>query len=84
VNCAYPNHARTSVIQSVPRRNRPFQFHFSTLLICMAISAVAFSLIGRFGFEGFWERLIAALEIGAIFASLIELCHWWKRSGYDA
>jgi hypothetical protein len=52
-------------------------------VICTTISAVVFSLVGRYGIEGFWERLAAALAIVAIFAPLIEFCYWWKDAGFE-
>ena len=84
---AHTARIRTTLEQLRPIRAQGrsvrFQFHVSTLLICITISAVAFSLIASYGFEGFWERLVAAVAIAAIFAPLIEFYYWWKHSGFE-
>jgi hypothetical protein len=62
---------------------RPFQFHPSTLFICLTVAAVAFALIGRFGVSGFWERFSGAMTIASIFAPLVEFYYWWRREEED-
>jgi hypothetical protein len=46
----------------------------------MTIACVAFALIGRFGFDGFLERLFGALTFASIFAPIVELHRWWKKN----
>ena len=45
----------------------------------MTVAGVVFALLGRFGLDGFLERLSAAMVVASIFAPLAEFHFRWKR-----
>jgi hypothetical protein len=69
-----------SVDNSNSNRPRRFQFHLSTLFICLTVACVTFALIGNFGFSGFVERLVGAITFASLFFPLVELYYWWKEN----
>lgn len=66
--------------QSKPGR---FQFHLRSLFICLTVACVVFAIVGRFGINGFLERLEAAFMVASIFFPLVELYYWWKQNDLD-
>jgi Na+-translocating ferredoxin:NAD+ oxidoreductase RnfD subunit len=66
-------------MQNGPTPKRRFQFHLATLFVFVTVAAVAFALIGRFGFDGFVERLVGALMFASLFVPLVEFYYYRKR-----
>jgi len=42
-----------------------------------------FAIVGRFGIDGFVERLELAFLVALPFLPLIEFYYWWKQNDMD-
>jgi hypothetical protein len=79
--CGWPK--RRSVQPVAPQKSRPFQFHLRSLFLCLSIACVVFALVGRFGVDGFVERLEAAFCVSMVFFPLFEFYDWWRKHDLD-
>ncbi len=82
--CGWPNKSNpTSALLDHQRTPRRIQFHLRSLFICVSIACVVFAIVGRFGIDGFVERLELAFLVALPFLPLIEFYYWWKQNDMD-